>query len=83
PAPALLVLSETAYPGWRVTIDGERADWQKAYTAVRAVCVPAGEHVVEWTYAPNVYKIGGLISLAALALVFAAMVKLRREQPRS
>ena len=83
PAPALLVLSETAYPGWRVTIDGERADWQKAYTAVRAVCVPGGEHVVEWTYAPNVYKIGGLISLAALALVFAAMVKLRREQPRS
>ncbi|NKQ36844.1 MAG: hypothetical protein HF973_14695 [Chloroflexi bacterium] len=82
PAPAILVLSETAYPGWQVTIDGEQAEWQKAYTAVRAICVPAGVHLVEWTYAPR-YKPGGLISLAGLALVFAAMVKLRREQPRS
>ncbi|HFQ93860.1 MAG TPA: hypothetical protein ENK32_07620, partial [Anaerolineae bacterium] len=82
PAPALLVLSETAYPGWQVTIDGERVDWQKAYTAVRAVCVPAGEHLVEWTYAPNTWKIGGLISLAALGLLCAALVKLRREESR-
>ncbi len=80
PAPALLVLSETAYPGWQVTIDGEQVDWQKAYTAVRAVCVPAGEHLVEWTYAPNVYKIGGLISLAALALLLVSLVKLRPDR---
>ncbi len=79
PTPALLVLSETAYPGWQVTIDGERVEWQKAYTAVRAVCVPAGEHLVEWTYAPNTWKIGGLISLAALGVLFVALVKLRRE----
>ncbi len=80
PAPSLLVLSETAYPGWKVTIDGEQVEWQKAYTAVRAVCVPAGKHVVEWTYAPGVYKIGGLISLAALGLLFVSLVKLRREE---
>ncbi|HFQ93967.1 MAG TPA: hypothetical protein ENK32_08165, partial [Anaerolineae bacterium] len=80
PAPALLVLSETAYPGWQVTIDGEQVEWQKAYTAVRAVCVPAGEHLVEWMYAPSVYKIGGLISLAALALLLVSLVKLRPDR---
>ena len=51
--PVLLILSETDYPGWQVTIDGETAQGLTAYTAVRAVCVPAGEHVVEWTYRPN------------------------------
>lgn len=78
--PALLVLSETAYPGWRVTVDGEAVAWQTAYTAVRAVCVSAGEHVVEWTYQPVVYYIGGLISLLALALVGVAVWQIRRHR---
>lgn len=77
--PALLILSETAYPGWRVFVDGEQTAWQKAYTAVRAVCVPAGNHVVEWHYQPNVYWIGGLISLFGLCLVGLALWQIRRQ----
>lgn len=76
--PALLVLSETAYPGWRVTIDGAEADWQTAYTAVRAVCVPAGEHLVEWRYQPTVYWLGGLLTLLGWLLVGVALWQLRR-----
>lgn len=67
--PALLVLAENAYPGWQVTVDGEPADTLKAYTAVRAVCVPAGEHFVEWQFVPTIYWIGGSITLAAIFLL--------------
>lgn len=76
--PALLILSETAYPGWQVTIDGQPAQSLTAYTAVRAVCVPVGEHTVAWTFKPTVYWLGGLISLLCLALVTTAVFFWRR-----
>jgi len=72
--PALLILSETAYPGWQVTIDGQPAQSLTAYTAVRAVCVPVGEHTVEWTFKPTVYWLGGLVSLLSLVLVGTAVL---------
>ncbi|MCB8943046.1 MAG: hypothetical protein H6658_04770 [Ardenticatenaceae bacterium] len=75
--PALLVLSESAYPGWRVMVDGQTADPLTAYTVIRAVCVPAGEHVVEWSFQPTVYTIGGIITILALLLVGVAVWKLR------
>jgi hypothetical protein len=64
--PSLLVLSETAYPGWKVTIDGEQAESLTAYTAIRAVCVPAGKHQIEWIFDPITYKIGAGITILAL-----------------
>ena len=73
PTPALLILSETAYPGWQVMVDGVVQEWQTAYTAVRATCIPAGEHTVEWHYQPRSYAIGGLLSLLGLILVGTAV----------
>ena len=72
-ASALLILSETDYPGWQVTVDGQSAENLTAYTAVRAVCVPAGEHSVEWTFKPRVYGLGGMVSLLSLMLVGTAV----------
>lgn len=82
--PAILVLSETAYPDWQVTIDGIPAESLTAYSAIRAVCVPAGIHEVVWSYRPTQFVIGGAISIAALALVLgsAASVLWRRSQNR-
>ena len=76
---ALLVLSETDYPGWQVTIDGQRADGLTAYTAVRAVCVPAGEHLVEWTFKPMSFVWGGGVSLLTLLLIGVAVLKNRTQ----
>ncbi|WP_420631958.1 hypothetical protein [Candidatus Leptofilum sp.] len=78
PMPALLVLSETAYPGWRVYVDGVEQEWFVAYTAVRATCVPAGEHIIEWRYQPRSYALGGILSLLGLALVGTAVWFLRK-----
>jgi hypothetical protein len=76
-SPALLVLSESAYPGWRVRIDGKTADSLTAYTIIRAVCVPAGAHVVEWTFEPTIFKLGGGISALALLLLGLAVWRVK------
>ena len=74
PTPALLILAESAYPGWQVTVDGQEAEALTAYTTIRAVCVPAGEHIVEWEFMPTVFMAGGAITLGALALMAVAGV---------
>ena len=77
-APSLLLVSEAAYPGWRVSVDGEQAEPLVAYTAIRAVCVPAGDHRVEWKFSPSIYWLGGAISLIALAVVGGAWIIVQR-----
>ena len=74
--PAILVLAETAYPGWQVTIDNKPVGMLTAYTTLKAVCVPAGEHAVVWRYKPVVYQVGGLVTSAALLLVLLAAWRL-------
>lgn len=71
-SPALLILAETAYPGWQVWVDGEKQSWQKAYTTLRATCVPAGEHTVEWQFRPGIFWVGVMVSLLAGGVVAAA-----------
>ncbi len=71
-AAGLLVVAENAFPGWQVTVDGQPAESLTAYTAIRAVCVPAGEHLVAWTFRPRAYLLGAGISLPALALLLWA-----------
>ncbi len=74
--PAILLLAETAYPGWQVRIDGEPVDWFTAYTTIRGVCVPAGSHSVTWEFRPNLYLLGALISLFSWLLVGVAAILL-------
>jgi hypothetical protein len=78
-SPALLVLAETDYPGWRVEIDGQPAINLRAYTTLRAVCVPKGVHDVTWSYVPTVYVVGALITLAAVVLLVYSLYRWRRE----
>jgi len=48
------VFSEIYYPdGWQVTIDGKAADLARADYVLRALFIPAGEHVVEMTFDPQ------------------------------
>jgi hypothetical protein len=72
-APGFVVLTDQDYPGWTVTVNGERAPVLAANHAFRAVPVPAGESTVVWTYRPWPVWIGGAISLATLAAVALAL----------
>jgi len=73
-APAYLVLADSYYPGWQARIDGRPAPICRADVALRAVRVEAGEHVVEFSFAPQGWyaaelaTVAGWAALAALAL---------------
>ncbi len=67
--PALLLLKDAIYPGWRVEIDGVEADLLRANVLHRAVLLPGGEHTVTFRYEPEELVAGGLISVAALVVV--------------
>jgi len=56
--PALLVLSDTYYPGWRATLDGEPAPIYRADAVFRGVLVPAGRHRVEMRFWPRNLGVG-------------------------
>jgi hypothetical protein len=71
-APALLVVAEAWYPGWRATVNGVSAEVLPANAWMRAVRVPAGESRVELRYVEPSLARGAAISLCAL-LVFVAI----------
>ena len=64
--PTWLLLSDVWYPGWEARVDGvEAAIWRGDYL-FRAVPVPAGEHVVEFSYRPRSFLVGMILALAAV-----------------
>jgi len=69
----ILTLSDQYYPGWQATVDGQPTDIMRADTVFRAVCVPAGDHVVRFDYRPTSLLIGVLLSALGwlLMAVFA------------
>jgi hypothetical protein len=76
-----LVLTDLAYPGWRVTVNGQPAPSTTVEGMYRGVDVPAGRHTVVWEYQPASFRIGLAISTATL-LVAAALGHVRFWHPR-
>jgi membrane protein YfhO len=62
-SPAILVLSENHYPGWRSYVDGQAAETLRVNYNQRGVLLPAGEHRVEMVYRPKSVLLGLIISL--------------------
>ncbi len=65
--PSLLVVAESYYPGWRATIDGRPAVILRANYLSQGLIMPQGRHTVEFSYEPDSFRYGALISLAGLA----------------
>ncbi len=63
---ALLVMTETDYPGWHATIDGQPAPIIRANTLFRSVVVPQGTHVIRFWFAPTSIMVGIAITLSTL-----------------
>ena len=82
--PGYLVLDDSAYPGWDVTVDGHASTWHDANENFRAVAIPAGHHTVVFHYRPSSVYDGAIISAVALlgiiALAVAGTVTLRRRR---
>jgi len=73
----LLVLTDTFYPGWHATLDGEPAEILKANYAFRALEIPKGAHVVRFSFRPASFKIGLFVSLG-FVLAFFCLVRFHK-----
>ncbi len=69
PGPALLVLTDTHYPGWRATLAGKEQEILRANGLFRAVRVAGGRQRVEFEYRPASLRAGAALSLASLTLL--------------
>jgi uncharacterized membrane protein YfhO len=79
--PGLVILADTYYPGWRLTIDEESAPIYRANRLMRAACVSAGEHRLLFTYEPTSFRIGAVISTVGLLAFFFLGWRLIRNAP--
>jgi hypothetical protein len=66
-APAFLVTSETAYPGWHAWLDGQERAALVTDVAFRGLPVPAGKHLVKMRFDPEILWRSGWLTLAACA----------------
>lgn len=68
-----LVVSQTAIPGWRASIDGRPVPLGRAYGVLAALPVPAGARLVELRYRPWGWLVGAPLSGATALLLVAAL----------
>jgi hypothetical protein len=73
-APGYLLLTDTFYPGWRASVDGQPAEIVRADVMFRAVRLGPGRHQVVFRYQPDSVTWGAWISAAALLLWLAALI---------
>jgi len=73
---SLLCFYDTWYPGWTVTVDGERAELECVNYAFKGVFIDAGEHEVVFAYRPQSLLFGILGSIAGLIIILLLMKSL-------
>jgi uncharacterized membrane protein YfhO len=64
--PSILVLSQMHYPGWKARIDGKEAPVLRVDYAFIGAALRPGVHDVRFVYSPSSFRIGGILSGAAL-----------------
>jgi hypothetical protein len=76
--PGYLVLTDSWYPGWQASVDGEQTDIIQANLLFRAVALDAGIHQVVFSFRPTSLRAGIVTSLFGLAILIAAALLLRK-----
>jgi hypothetical protein len=74
--PGTLVVSENAYPGWTVTVDGKESELLTVHGLLRGVDLSEGGHEVVFTFRPRSVYVGALLVLGS-AVVLLALWRLR------
>jgi len=73
-APALLVLTDTFFPGWTATVDGAPVTIRRTDHAFRGVELAPGIHRVVFQYRPRSVVVGLTISACALIVVLGLIL---------
>jgi len=71
----LAVFSEIYYnKGWNAYVDGELHPYIRANYTLRAMLIPAGEHIIEFKFEPSAYYTGEKIALIGSILLLLAFI---------
>ena len=71
---SILILTDIYYPGWSVTIDDTSAEILRANGVVRSVIVPEGNHIVKFSYVPDSFWYGLLLSIITIMVLFGVYI---------
>ena len=79
---AVLVLTDSYYPGWTAEVDGKRTEILRADYVFRAVPLSAGRHAVVFKFRPGSFLFGAAVSCAGAAVwsVWGILLILRRRR---
>jgi hypothetical protein len=66
PAPAMLVIAQSYYPGWKAYVDGRPTRIWRANYAFQALEVAGGEHPVQLLSEDRTFRAGALLSCLGL-----------------
>ncbi len=73
--PGVLVLADSCFPGWEVTVDGDAAELFCANYLMRGVELDAGRHQVRFEYRPFSVRAGIASSTLALGVIAAVLLR--------
>lgn len=68
PQAALLVFTDTFYPGWKTAVDGKPAALLPVDGMFRGVLLPTGTHQLTFTYQPRSFFVGRWLTLLGVAI---------------
>lgn len=84
--PAIFYISDTFFPGWKARVNSQPVEIYRANYNFRAVIVPEGKSVIEFTYLPDSFLIGVAISVISAILLlgisffpFAPFIKSKQD----
>ena len=73
--PALFYISDTFYPGWQAAVNNTKIKIYQANYNFRAVLIPKGTSIITFTYVPDYFMLGSMLSLASLILLCCFTIK--------
>jgi len=79
--PAVLILAESAYPGWKVYVDGTEKEIQRLNIFFQGVAVDAGYHTVEFVFFPEKIVLFTTLSVITFVLCLGVWISVFNLKP--
>jgi uncharacterized membrane protein YfhO len=77
-SPGWIVVSETAWKGWRATSGRDPIKLHFADRAFLGMFLPAGDHDIVLSYRPKSVTTGAIVSIATAFVLAIAIIRKRR-----